>query len=365
MRRIRVAALLAVLLVPGMVWAEDVVYLWDEMAKKEVDVRGTIDNESPAGIRIKTRTMGIKDIPAVDVRGVMYQSKILPPEFRPVRGKELRALAPETKPALRPQLLAEALQGYKDLDAQVKDEVKVHRYLQFKIAQLTALQARDDAGKGDPAAPLKAYKAEFGNGWEVVPCLRLLAQILEEKGDVEGATQAYADLSALPGLPRAQKQESDILGVRLLMRAGKYGDAERRLKELQKELAKNDPQRTYLEVCLVQSQLSQGNLETAEARLQALLKAAADPGLKALIHNLLGDYYRQKGALHEAFWHYLRVDVQYNQDREEQAKALFYLVQLFDKVKNDRVRADECLTRLKGEGFAGTTFQRQVKEEKK
>jgi hypothetical protein len=257
-------------LAPGRSGAEDFVYVWDEMAKKEVDVRGTIDRESPAGIRIKTRSMGIKDIPALEVRGVMYQSKILPPEFRPVRGLELRALQPDAKPMQRTAQLQKALQGYKDLDAQVKDEPKVHRYLQFKIAELTALLARDDPGKEDAAvAGLKAYKAEFANGWEIVPCLRLLAQVLEGRGDVEGASQAYAELSALPEIPGDLKQQSDILGVRLLMRARKYANAEKRLKELEKELAKDDPQRTYLEVCLVQSQLAQGNLGTAETQLQA------------------------------------------------------------------------------------------------
>jgi hypothetical protein len=352
--------------VAGSVRAEDQVFIWDDAANKEAELHGTIDNESPAGLRIKTR-MGIKEIPPMGIRGVIYQSKkATPPEFRSPRGKELQAQLPGTKPAKRAELLDKALTEYKELDAQAREEAAVHRYLQFKIAELTALLAREDASKVDAAvAALTAYKSDFASGWEVVPSLRLLAQLLEEKADFAGASQAYADLSGLPGLPRNLKLESDMAGVRVLLRGGKFPEAEARLKDLEKDLPPDDPQRTFVDVCVVQAQMAQGKLDTAEGKLQAVLKATTDSAIRSIAHNLLGDYYRLKGQLDEAFWNYLRVDVLYNQDRDEHAKALLQLSKLFDKVKNDPVRAQECLTRLKGPDFSGTSYQRQANEAKK
>jgi hypothetical protein len=248
----------------------------------------------------------------------------------------------------------------------VKDVPNAHRYLQWKIAEVMALQSKDDPSKLDAAlAALAAYKTEFASGWEIVPCLKLLAQMLEDKGDAEGASKVYTDLAAVPDLPKEMKQESEILGVRLLLRVSKFAPAEARLKAIQAGLAKDDPQRAFVDVFLVQSQMAQGNTAQAEPQLQAVLRGATEPGVRGLAHNLLGDFYRLRNQPEQAFWHYLRVDVLYNQDKEEQAKALFYLAKLFDKVKNDPIRAEECLTRLRSPAFAGTSYQRQAGEEKK
>ncbi len=269
MKRVRYPAALLVLAGAAMLaWAEDQITYLDPATRKEVTVKGVIDKEDPGGIRIKT-TMAkkeiIKDIPATDVRSVNYGSKkVTALEFSQPQGKEARALQPGTRAANRTALLDEALRAYKDLDTQVRDEPNAHRYLQWKIAEVLAHQAKDDPAKLDAAvAALTAYKNDFSTGWEVVPCLKLLAQVLEDKGDAAGASQAYADLAALPDLPRELKQESEILGVRLLLRVRKFAQAEAKLKALQAGLARNDPQRAFVDVCLVQSQMAQGNLTQA------------------------------------------------------------------------------------------------------
>ena len=56
-----------------------------------------------------------------------------------------------------------------------------------------------------------------------------------------------------------------------------------------------------------------------------MIKGADDDKLKALAYNTLGDYYQQAKQPDEAFWNYLRVDVLFNQDREEHARALYNL----------------------------------------
>jgi hypothetical protein len=344
---------------------EDTVSYFDPAAKKEVPVSGHIDSEGPGGIRLKT-AKGVKDFAPLEVRSVIYKNtKVGGVEFRKPDSKISQALR-ATKAAERLGHLEEALQAAKELDPKFKTEPSIHRYFQWKMAEVLVLQSKDDPSKLDAAlAALSAYKTDFTDGWEIVPCLKLLAKMLEDKGDAEGASKAYADLAAVPNLPKEMKQESEIQGVRLLLRVRKFADAEGRLKTMQAALAKDDPQRAFVDVCLVQSQMAQGNLDGAEPQLQAALRTATEASVRGLAHSLLGDYYERKNQLEEAFWQYLRVDVLYNQDKEEHAKALFHLATLFDKVKKDPFRAEECLTRLRSPAFAGTAYGRQVSEEKK
>jgi hypothetical protein len=368
MKRLLCAAVLLGLAAPAR--ADDQVFYWDEAAKVEKDVRGSIKDENAAGIRILAKTpKGPQEmtIATADIRAVIYQSaRASAPDFRSARGKELQAMMPTTKKDKRMELLHKALDSYRDLDVMVKDEPNARRFAQYKIAEVFFLVARDDPSQADAAITvLTAYKNGFAGGWEMVPALKMLGQLLEEKGDVQGASQAYADLSALPNVPKKTKQEAEMLAVRVLLRGGKFADVEQRLKDLQQGLSADDPQRTYVAVLLVQAQLAQGNLGQAETQLKAALQATADSAVKAVARNLLGDYYRAKGQLEQAFWQYLWVDVLYNQDREETAKALYHLSKLFDKVKKDVGRAEECLRRLKGQEFAGTAYQRRANEEKK
>ena len=101
-----------------------------------------------------------------------------------------------------------------------------------------------------------------------------------------------------------------------------------------------------------------------EADLRKALTANDDPNLKAAAHNALGDYFRKKDNLEEAFWHYLRVDVLYPQDVTEHAKALYYLSKLFDKPKNDPLRAQQCRDKLKEDVYKGTEYQKKADAEK-
>ncbi|HVS40306.1 MAG TPA: hypothetical protein VMS17_32410, partial [Gemmataceae bacterium] len=127
----------------------------------------------------------------------------------------------------------------------------------------------------------------------------------------------------------------------------------------------DDKQKGYIQVYLAQTQLAQGNVQGVESKLRNdVIKTAADDGLKAAAYNTLGDYYQQANQPDEALWQYLRVDMLYKQDREEQARALYNLAKLFESVRGDAARSKACLERLKGDAFAGAEYQaRALKEE--
>ena len=76
----------------------------------------------------------------------------------------------------------------------------------------------------------------------------------------------------------------------------------------------------------------------------------------------LGDFYRKKNLNEDAFWEYLRVDTLYSQNRNEHAKALYYLSKLFVDVKKDKVKSQEYLEKLKL--LDGTEYAKKAATEK-
>lgn len=375
MKRFALTFVLAgfVLLGSQAVWGKekDTVYVREPGKKKEIALTGTIQEESPAGIKLAMEKGESKDIPALHIRAVDYGegidavSKVA---YRSGDSRLERSMA-ETSASKKAEGLRAALTAYQDLDKNdpLRRLPSVHRYFQYRIAQTMALQARDDAGQRDAAlAALNDYKNGFADGWEIVPALQLLVSLQEEKGDTEAASQTYATLADLPGISASMKLQSQLKGARLLMRVEKFADAEAKLKQVEASIPADDPQRAYVNVYLIQSRIAQkGNLAGIDKKLEQVLHASKDANLLALAHNSLGDYYLAKKEDDRAFWEYCKVDVLYNQDKEEHAKALYYLSRLFDKPRNNKERAEETLTRLKSQQFDGTLYQRLAAGEKK
>ena len=197
-----------------------------------MNLRGTIAEETPAGIRVKQRNEGT-NIPADIVRIVYHVEGIPAADFRAPFGKEARALAAGASAKVRKDYLDEALKGFEEILPKLTGNAKAKRDVQFKIAQVKAEQAEAAVTRQDAAiAALKAFKSDHADGWEIVGCLKLLARLQEEKGDMAGARDTYEDLGKVPGIPPDTKLESDVLVAKLLMRGGKYADAEKKLQAL-------------------------------------------------------------------------------------------------------------------------------------
>jgi predicted negative regulator of RcsB-dependent stress response len=354
-----------VFLVGSSLWAQqDTVYFLEPGKKKEEQLlKGRIEQESPTGLQLKTGS-NVRDIPAAQITQITYHCKVPALDFRKPDGQLTNALKAEGNE--RAKLLSAALAGFKALDAQLSGEAKIHRYLQYRIALTLAARAKDDPASRDSAiAVLKDNKTAFTKGWEAVPALQLLARLQEEKNDTEGASQTYAELADVPGLDAAMKLDSQLRGARLLLSARKFTEAESKLKTLTAALPADDPQRTYVAVYLAQSRIAQNNLDGVEKTLKDALASSEDKKLRGLVHNALGDYYYAKKEKERAFWEYLKVDTLYNEDREEQAKALFFLSELFDTPMNDPTRAEECRAKLQSPQFEGAYYQRRASENKK
>ncbi len=192
------------------------------------------------------------------------------------------------------------------------------RYVQYRMAMLAV-----DAAKGDPSK----VKAAIGGAEQlpldldrrlgkIVPATKTVARLLEDSGDKKGALDAYDDLGRNPDVPADIRLNTNLLVVHMLIQDGKFDGAEKKLSSVLAE-TKDPKQKVYVQVNLIQTQVAQGKA-TSPADLQGLIKGAGDDDkLKALAYNTLGDYYQQAKQPDEAFWQYLRVDVLFNQDREE------------------------------------------------
>ncbi len=329
--------------------AQEEVKVVDHVTKKESQVKGAIDSESPEGIKIKVGTE-LRLIPGVDVKYVLYKQigNLKGYEYNGPFAKEKVALDPATKPAERTKNLADARADFEALLPRLAGTGPAERFFQFKVIELAAEQAKDDPTQLDAAVKLlQAYKTDQTKGWELVPALKLLAQMQELKGDVAEARQTYLELAKIPNLPKEMKQEADLLVAQLSLRTNKFDDAVKLLEGLRTSLGPNDPQRPNAVLYLGQAELGQGKLDNVEAHLREAIATTDKPGVKATAHNALGDYYRKKTMNEEAFWEYLRVDALYPQDRNEHAKALYYLWKLFPDVKKDKVKSQECLEKLR------------------
>jgi len=343
--------------------AQEEIKVVDHVTKQEKLVKGVIDSESPEGIKIKVGAE-TKLIPAADIKFVLYKlGTVKGYEYNGPFGKEAKVFDPATKPQDKPKLLAEARAEFEALAPKLTGNVYALRFIQFKIAEIAAQQGKADPTQLEQAVKLLlVYKTEQDKGWELVPCLKLLAQVQEAKGDTAEAKATYQELVKIASLPKEIKQESDVLIAQLALRTGKFDEAEKSLEALRTSLPPTDPQRAPVLLYLAQAQLAQSKMTDVEANIKAALNGTTEPALKATAHNTLGDFYRKKNQNEDAFWEYLRVDALYPQERNEHAKALYYLWKLFDEVKKDKAKSQECLDKLKM--LDGTEYAKMVANER-
>jgi tetratricopeptide (TPR) repeat protein len=369
MRLLRtVLAGVLVLALAGLTWAQDIVTYKNHATKKDDDFRGTIEEEGPGGVKIKVKEgkgTAVKEVKTGDIVSIYYQTNEVDKlSFKQPFGKQ--ELAKRSSKAKRGELLTQATELYGKVRDQLVSRPPARRYIEFKLAEVAVMQAEDDPTKVDAAIKLLSdFKSSHGGSWEIVPALKTLARLQEDTGRSDDARKTYEELAEVPGVPPELKQESEILVGRLLLRGGRFADAEKKLEKLAAALSAGDPQRPFVQLYLLESQIGQDKKEGLEKQLHEVIRGNSDARLRGTAYNLLGDFYRKSSRPQDAFWSYLRVDAMYNEDPEEQAKALYYLSQLFDKEKKDPIRGKECAARLEDKRFAGTTYQKLQKTEKK
>jgi hypothetical protein len=352
-----------ILAAAGPVHAQATIRYFDRAKKAEATLEADITAESPSQITYRLRSGRTDKLPAADVIDIAYR----PPvglsglDYRKPTNKADEAYK-ATNDDVRKKAVQEAVALFKGLLPRLAEAKFAQRHMQFKLCQLLAWEAEQDPEQADAAiAELKKFREQHGDGWQIVAATKLLAGVLGRKGDVAAIQKAYEELAARDDIPPQTRQECDLLAAKALIDNDQPAPAEAKLRALSQKLAPDDPQAQRVQVLLAACLVARGELADAEKQLLGVLAKTDDPAVKAAAHNTLGDCYRGKGQPEEAFWQYLWVDVLYDVDHQEHARALYHLAKLFVQVKNDDARARQCRDRLlKDKQFAGMDYQARV-----
>jgi len=330
---------------------------------KDKPYKGTIKSESSRGIEIT----GIKEpIPAEEIVDIIYDVNpvdVRINQYRPAQISEKDYNDPDPKKeSKRKSNLADAIKKYTEAAPKVTEKT-AKRHFEFKVAVLTARQALDDNSDLEPAIRrLTDFKAKHPNSWQITADLQLLGKLQTDSKQYKDAEETYMEL-AQADVPEDTKQESELMAAQVSIKAGKQQVALQKLQALAAKLPKNSKYQGRAKIAQAECLLALKKDAEAQGLLRQITKETKDKDLKAIAYNTLGMGYYNRDQLKEARWEFLWVDVVYNQDKAEHAKALYYLAKIFDKL-DEKERAQECREALVSDrAFNGMEWQRQALKE--
>jgi predicted negative regulator of RcsB-dependent stress response len=297
----------------------------------EETVTGVIRQESLAEIDIRPNNGAVRKIPSANVIDIEYPA----PSF--AANTDLR----RARNSERDGKTDLALKQYRDLLTKLSDS-PLKRHTEFIIARLTARQADTDPSLLKSAIELlNNYRKKYPDSWEIAGYAALLVPLQLRDNDSTGARRTLDELAALKDLPAKLRLDCGINSAKLLADEKRYEDAERKLLGLLKTAAADESPALRIQVALAECHAANRKVAEAEKEIEAVLAKAKDSDLKAYAYNALGDCHRRSGAPRKAMWNYLFVDVLYNQDKQEHARALYNLYHLFKEMKEEK-KAQQC-----------------------
>ena len=292
--------------------------------------RGTVVSESPSKVEVKLGN-NVTAIPTAEIAAIVYDGH--PVSLEQAQAKDAAGS------------LAEAIELYKKAVGEAATKPFIAEDAAFGQARATADLAQVEPDKvADAIAQLDAFSRKYKDGRHVGPALEALAQLQIARENYSGAEATLVALGKLPG----GNDRSASLRVKLLSHKGQAADA---ITEIDKMIAANpDGSVRKRDAILAKA----GVLVTlkkygeAESLVRSVIKAAPpeDAATQAIAHNTLGDCLRAAGKSKDALYAYLHTDLLFSKDKDEHARALGQIAQLWRELKRPD-RADETLERLK------------------
>ncbi len=337
-------------------------------------VNCTVKAEDAKGVLVtakKTEEL----IPAADVIDVHYDD-LKPASLRLAGGAYLVAKKAEAEadtsadPAKRKAGLATAIAKYQEtltnLESKDVPNAKYHRRnLDYKVAVLTLRQAlTEQTSTAGALKKMQKFKEAYPNSWQINHIVPTLAQMQMDAGDYKGAILTYQDMADMEVFPAEVRRNAELMVVQVSVKAGDFKGAQKKLDDLEKKAAGNQAFASRIKMTRAEVLVGEKKTDLAVPILQQLLKDTKDVQVKAQAHNTLGECLFKANRYQEALWEFLYVDAVYSQDKNERAKALYYLGKTFEQLNNDE-RAKECRQMLSEPQFAGTEFQMRALKEGK
>ncbi len=349
MRHFRFPQLLSVavalVMANSFVLGQDKIERRDRKTDKPVMVTGKIVEESLAGIKVKGVAGKEEMIPGTDILRIYYD------DLGALKLAFDRIFSNEEKE----KDLSKVLKEYGDFKAKAANAVElkpaIKRYIDFRIAQVQTAAADTDRAKEEARVVLNTFVSTHPGTWEYAQAVHLLARMLGEVGDYEGAVKILDALVRNPGATPEIKQETEAMLVDAMFQANKADQAKAKIDAGLKDPSLPEQQKARYRIYQlgIAAQAPGAKLDDEIKKLDDVIAKTNDNTLKALAYNIMGDCYAQKSRKRDAMWSYLWVDVVYPQDKNERLKAMTKLAKIFQD-DNDTEKADmykEKIKRLK------------------
>ncbi|HMO34852.1 MAG TPA: hypothetical protein PKA06_02315 [Gemmatales bacterium] len=342
--------------------AQDRVSFLDRSSKTGTTLlrSGTIINEDPGKITLSGNDGRRSDIPISDIVEVIYEGE---PQT------EMNA----ARSAERERKVDAALAGYQDAFKKAPNDRKLlRRHLEFKLAEMRTVQAEGGANPQQAIEALQAFAKNHPESRQIILCYEHLGNCLLQNSQQIGIVlDALASLRSKYGTDnkevaaRCDLLRSDFILQQLITTFQKEGKdtAKGQVETVKQALA---------EIITIADRSIQPEIVAKQNFCQALIDPQAatvawdmqlqsmgeDTYSRAAIHLIRADYYRLQQNYREAMWDYLWVDTVYFADRSQQAKALYHLIEVFDKL-GDTAKSRDCRERLLNDNrLRDTRYQR-------
>lgn len=312
----------------------DVVTLTPDATTKGVGgtVRGQVQAESPTVVEVKLGNTVTK-VPTNEVASITYDGH------------------PASLDQANDKLAANDLAAAADLFKKAAGEAASRPFIAedalFNQARAIAELALTDSAKTEEAISLlDAFTRAHKTGRHVASALESLARLQIAQGDFAGVEKTLGQFGQFPkGEDRAA-----IYKVKVYAKKGQLDQA---VAELDKIIAaapdKSEKKRDAL-LTRAETLAAQKKFAEAESAVRAVIKdaPAEDAATQAAAYNTLGDCLRAAGKPKEALYAYLHTDVLFGKAKNEHARALSEISQLWRVLKRED-RAEEAKERLRQE----------------
>ncbi len=347
--------------VPAMVRAEEEVYV----RGSEKPLKGNITKETPAGIDVGKEPVSsdrVLDVVYNDLKPITLRTA----SYKPAVKAEKDSLDPANE-SKRKTLIADAIKRYEEtLKGADAAEKSAKRHLEFKLAMLAARQVREDQAGADTAiTKLTAFKAKHKDAWQLASALTTLASLYAEQKKYAEAIDVYREIADNTAIAADSRHEAELAIVQSKIANGKAADAKSDLANLMKSLPENSPFNARARAAQAEVLTAEDKLDEAIKLARGIIRDSNDRNVKAIAHNTIGACLLKSGNAKEARWEFLWVDVVYNQDKREHAKALYHLGVIFTEL-GDGDKAQECFqTLINDRTYAGMVWVARAQEKLK
>lgn len=329
---------------------------------REKPILGTVKTEDGKGVTITPSGKKKTDemIAAEDILDIHYDD-LAPPEVRLAGGsyriaKDQDKLAMESNdPVKRRTATTNAIFNYNNTLKKMNAHKYATRMIEYRIAYLQLHQAAADGTSSDKALDsLQSYKKRFPTSWQMNHVMPKIAELQISAKDFKGAEETFREIADLESLPIEVRREAELQVIQVNLKAGKADVASKKLDALE-EKAKNNPAfLSRVKMTRAEILVGQKKMDQAVPLLRKVVQENTDRTIKAMAHNTLGECLFNAGQYNEALWEFLWVDAVFNDDKNQRAKALYFLWKTFEQTNNAE-RAQECRELLvSGAQYIGT-----------